>query len=171
MLYYFTDPQNCCGVDAMDQAIGRCRADGVLGELVHSNYIAEELKVGERRYDLIFAYSVFTHTPLRVAQVALATLRRKLRNNGLLAITIRPVEFWAMNTALPAEQARALAASHRASGFSFLPLGVTAPNGEDIYGETSMTPAWLAAHFPDWEVEGYDRGLDPLQMIVFLTPR
>lgn len=170
MFYWYTDPQLCCGVDAMPQAIDRCRTDGVLGRLVQSNYIAEDLDVGDRRYDLIVAYSVFTHTPLRVAQVALATLHRKLRPTGMLAITVRSAEFWERN-GLEQSRAATLVAAHRSEGFAYMPLGVTAPNGEDIYGETSMSPAWLAANFPAWEVEGCARGADPMQMIVFLTPR
>jgi SAM-dependent methyltransferase len=165
LLYWYTDPQNCCGVDAMHQAVQRCKDDNVLGRIVQSEYIATDLDVGDRRYDLIVAFSVFTHTPLRVAQVALANLRRKIRNNGLLAITVRPVEFWAQSGS------EDYAEAHRTTGFSFKPIGVTAPDGEDIYGETSMTPQWLSASFPDWEIECTDRGLDPLQLIVFLTPR
>ena len=171
LLYYHTDPLNCCLVDAMHLSIERCRVDQVGGRLVQSDYLPEDLDVGDRRYDLIHAFSVFTHTSLPAARMALAVLRRKLRNNGLLAITVRPVEFWLQNGGMEPQAREAHAREHREHGFSYLSLGVTAANGQETYGETSMSTAWIAANFPDWEVEGTDRGLDPLQLIVFLTPR
>lgn len=171
MMAWYTDPQNCCGVDAMHQAIERCREDGVQGRLVRAEYIPADLDVGERRFDLIVAYSVFTHTPLRAMQVALANLRRKIRGNGLLAITIRPVEIWATVGGISPERRLALEQAHRQDGFAFLPIGVTDQHGEDVYGETSVAVSYLAANFPEWEVEGTDRGIDPMQLIVFLSPR
>jgi hypothetical protein len=171
LMYYFTDPQNVCAVDAMDQAIERMHADGVLGRVVKCNHMAHEFDAGEHRYDLIFAYSVFVHTPLAVAQTLMATLHRKLRRNGVLALTVRPVELWSLRHDVSAEQRAALVASHRETGFAFLPEGITDAEGADVYGETTIHPDWFAANCPDWEIEGVERGMDPMQLIVFLTPR
>ncbi len=171
MMMYHTDPQNICAVDAMDQSVAQCRADGLLGRIVRSDYIARDLDVGDAPYDLIISHGVFTHTPMPVARVLMATLRRKLSRHGLLALTVRPVELWSQLGHITPEQRDALVRSHHETGSAYLSLDVTSATGEEIYGEATISPSWFAANCPDWEVESIERGMDEMHLIIFLTPR
>ena len=168
VLWYLTDPDLCCGVDASPQAIALCRQTGMRGSFAISDAMATELPMDERRFDLILAYSVFTHTPPAITRNALASLRRHVRPNGLLALTIRPAEFWPA-TGLP--EAVGLLESHRTTGIAYRSLGILSDDGAELYGDMSISVPHLASLAPDWEVMGFERGMDPLETIVFLTPR
>ena len=170
LMYWFTDPDCYFGVDPMARSLEVCQTDRLLGTFKKINYVQDEFELDGRRFDLIFAYSVFTHTPEKITNVALRALRRHIKNNGLLVITIRPVEHWLEDVSTSEDERQANMAVHRSRGFAFRDHGYVA-EGEPIYGENSMTLEWLAASHPEWEVEGYDRGIDRYQTIVFLTPR
>ena len=107
-------------------------------------------------------------TPPALTAKSLATLRRHIRPNGVLALTLRPAEFWPMS-GLP--EAGALLETHRTEGAAYRSLGIVSPEGEEVFGDASVTIPHLASLAPDWEVVAADRGMDPLETIVFLTPR
>ena len=168
LMWHLTDPDLCFGVDTNPQAISICRQDGMAGQFAVSTPSAQMLPVSGKRFDLILAYSVFTHTPPALTAKSLATLRRHIRPNGVLALTLRPAEFWPMS-GLP--EAGALLETHRTEGAAYRSLGIVSPEGEEVFGDASMTIPHLASLAPDWEVVAADRGMDPLETIVFLTPR
>lgn len=170
MMYYFTDPDGYFGVDPMQQSLDICASDRVLGQFKKINYITPDFELDGRRFDLIFAYSVFTHTSEKVTNTSLRALRRHIKNNGVLVITIRPVEHWNVDQPHDEAQREAFKHTHHEKGFAFRDHGY-AEDGEAIYGENSFTLEWLAANHPEWEIEGWDRGVDPYQTIVFLTPK
>lgn len=172
-LYYFTDPENIYGLDAWERSLEICRGDRLLGHFARCDFIPETLPLERRDLDLIFAYSVFTHTSLKVTQAILACLRRHIAPSGLLVITTRPAEWWHTPTGGnrgwdAAEQL----AQHRRDGFSFFPSNWNqTPGQESIFGDTSFTAEWLQANVPFWHVEAYDRGVDQAQLILVLAPR
>ena len=168
LMWHVTDPERCYGVDTDAQAIHLCRTDGMKGSFAVISPTAQRLPVEGRRFDLILAYSVFTHTPPALTAQTLATLRRHIRPNGVLALTIRPAEFWALSGVPEAE---ALLQTHRTEGAAYRSLGIVSPDGAEFYGDTSFTIPHLASLAPDWEVAAADRGMDSLETIVFLTPR
>ncbi len=168
LMPYFTDPGFCWGVDASRGALDHCYRDRVPGRIVPCDHIPQDLPLGTQRIDLITAYSVFTHTPEAVARAVLATLRRKISPRGMLMLTIRPAEYWQVARG---SIAAAMIETHRTTGFAFHSHNILAPDGQELYGDTSMTLDALARLAPDWAIEGFDRGLDELQTLVFLTPR
>ncbi|MFD3264742.1 class I SAM-dependent methyltransferase [Phenylobacterium ferrooxidans] len=170
MLYYFANPEAIWAVDPWDLAVSLCRDAGMLGNIAQSDYLPASLPAPEAAFDVMFAFSVFTHTSRNATDAALSALRRHIAPNGLLAITIRPEEYWAVNPEY-APQAAAYQAKHAAEGFAFAPHGRDTVEGEATYGDTSMTLDFLAANYPDWRIEGADWALvDPYQRYVFLTP-
>ena len=171
LMYYFTDPANLFGVDPWDRSIEICREAGLGANFLLSDYLPRSLPVPDIRFDLIYAFSVFTHLSPRAIAASLAACRRAIAADGVLVITVRPVEYW--DAPLYAQQdMSALRATHRATGFAFAPHQRPPVDGDITYGDTSMTAGWLAANFPDWEVVGTDRSLDdPYQIYVFLRPR
>lgn len=174
LMYYFTNPENVYGVDPWDKSIEICREDGVLGSILQSEYLPASLPLPETHFDLIYSYSVFTHTSLKVTQCALRTLRRYISPSGMLVLTTRPIEYWradALKTRPDFDLDRQLAA-HRETGYAFLPSTWNMPaDGESIFGDTSIDPDWISRSFPEWSVRAYDRGTDGYQVIILLTPR
>ena len=168
---YYVNPERLYGVDPWSRSIELCVADRVFGHITKSEYFPTELDVGEARFDLMYSYSVFTHTSLRATIAALKVLRRYIRDDGMLAITIRPIEYWDRIDELSADQRTEMKRLHRTKGFAFLPHGTNPVDGDIPYGDTSIDPAWLSETFPEWELRAYDRDLDDLQTILFFTPR
>jgi 2-polyprenyl-3-methyl-5-hydroxy-6-metoxy-1,4-benzoquinol methylase len=93
LLYKLTSVDNIYGVDPWDRSIEICTNDGVKGNLALSEYVPETLPFDEQ-FDLIFAFSVFTHLSEKTTYKVLSTLRNYISKDGLLVITIRPREHW-----------------------------------------------------------------------------
>ena len=168
VFWHLTDPQLCAGLDTSPQAIALCRGHAMPGHFAVIQPGEAELPPDRRRFDLILAHSVFTHTPPDITRRALAALRGCIRPNGVLALTLRPAEFW---QAIGGSDADDLLASHRGGGMAYRSLGIVSSAGEELYGDMSMSLEALASIAPDWEIEAMDRGLDRLETLVFLTPR
>ena len=172
LLYYFTVEEKIFGVDPREQSIELCRESGLSTNFAVSEYLPASLPVGETKFDLIYAFSVFTHLSRRAMTTSLDTLRKYMANDGLLAITIRPVEYWEHDPDTSPEQKDALAGCHCEEGFAFHPHNWAPIDGDVTYGDSSMTLDWITATFPDWTIKATDRSLsDPLQRYVFLVPR
>lgn len=163
LLYYFSNPERICGVDAWDRAIKLCRASRLPGRFLCSDARPERLATFEV-FDVAFAFSVFTHLPPNVAAPCLAAVRRNLREGGLFVVTIRSTEYWriyderrglGVAARMIAEQAR--------KGYAFLPH----EGGGDHYGEASYDLSYFQRE--GWSLAGYDRTLaDPHEIAVVL---
>lgn len=174
LMAFFSPPARIWGVDPWDRSIELCRQDRILANLAISDYLPQTLPVGEARFSLVYAFSVFTHLSERATRLALATLGNYLDKDGLLVITIRPIEYWERAAAAlsPGQDKDAAAAQprlHAQNGFAFVPHGRAPIDGDITYGDTSMTFEWLAAAAPGFDIVGYDHTLDDLlQIIVYL---
>jgi SAM-dependent methyltransferase len=173
LMYYFTDPSNYYGLDPWPLSIELCQKANLPGHLAVSDYLPTTLPVGDLKFDLIFAFSVFTHLSPRATGIALRTLRNYVRHTGLLVITIRPIDYWFLsNVKELVPETERLVATHRTNGFAFHPHVRAAVDGDITYGDTSMTISFLRDNFrQEWEVTQIDRSLDdPYQLAVFLKP-
>jgi len=173
LLYYFVDEENYFGVDPWNESIEICNDSGLVKNFLMSDYLPSELPVNNTKFDLIFAFSVFTHLSERATSTCLETLSRYVTSNGIIAITIRPVEYWDIDVHAQAknlvEKQKEL---HGSVGFSFLPHNRDSVDGDITYGDTSMTVAWLTQNFPKLDVVGIDRSLnDAYQLYVFLKKK
>lgn len=172
LFYYFCDPALIYGCDPWDKSIQICQADGVLGNLAISDYLPRSLPFDPQKFDLIYAFSVFTHLSERATAVALNLLSAALSSDGLLVITIRPVEYWRFHQELLARDRAALEAEHAARGFAFYPHNRTPIDGDITYGDTSMTLEYLEKNFPHLHLRKLERTLDdPYQMVLFFTTK
>ncbi len=171
LLPWFAPAEAIHGCDPWDASIELCRRHGIWGRLALSDYLPESLPFGDTRFDVIFAFSVFTHTSARALKTALAALRRRISPAGLLVVTIRPLEYWRMAAGLDAGiDPAAMEEAHRRDGFAFTPHHRPPIDGDITYGDASMTLAYLAGH-DGWQVAGYDHLIDDvLQVPVFLRP-
>lgn len=170
LLYYFTN--EVYGIDPWDRSIEECRKAGLGDRFRQSDYLPQQLPI-DGLFDCVVAFSVFTHLSERAAISALRAIRAVTAPGGLLALTIRPLEYWdvALTSIGPAAaaQAPALKVAHARTGFAFLPHDRAPVDGDITYGDASMTLDWLAHSAVGWTRLGIDRSIiDPLQLLVFL---
>lgn len=171
LMYYFVEQPTLYGVDPWDTSIDLCHRAGLSTNYLVSDYIPSSLPVGDVRFDLVYAFSVFTHLSERATLAAMATIRKYIKENGVLVLTIRPIEYWRHDKSIANADAEALEAVHRQVGFAFRPHLRPAVDGDVTYGDTSMTVKWLSTRCAQWSVRAIDRSLnDPLQLYVFLQP-
>jgi SAM-dependent methyltransferase len=171
MMSYFTSEKQLYGVDPWDRSLEECRKCGLTQNIFLSEYLPVDLPVGNIQFDLIYAFSVFTHTSERATLAALNALRQYVTSNGLLVITIRPVEYWKDLEGMADELRIDLIRRHRSEGFAFLPHNRPPIDGDITYGETSLALDWILQNSGGWRIAGIDRSLDDrLQIYVFLQP-
>lgn len=172
LMYYFTPEERLFGLDPWDRSIELCNQAGLSTNFHLSEYLPESLPVGDTRFDLIYALSVFTHLSPRAAVTCLRTLRRYVKRDGLLCITIRPVEYWHHDPHTTKEQKPAYVAAHRETGYAFFPHKRAAVDGDVTYGDATMTLEWLEANCPEWSIRATDHSVeDTFQRLVFMAPR
>jgi len=179
LMYKFSPPEKVYGVDPWDRAIDLCRQTRLLGHLAQCEYVPRDLPFQAVKFDLVYAQSVFTHLSERTGRAILAAVRPRIEDDGLLVLTIRPVEYWSAHAPWPPGMtALTMGARHREAGFAFLPhnpagYGPQAPlDGEVGYGDASMSLDYVRKNWTDWELAGYDLNLltDPYQHVLFLRP-
>lgn len=170
LMYYFTDEDNFFGVDPSEKSLKICHADGLTKNFLFAEYLPSTLPVEKKTFDLIFAFSVFTHLSESATTTCLNTLAKYLKPDGLLAISIRPIEYWDLDKyAKERDLIGQQKSLHRDKGFSFLPHTRPTVGGDVIYGDTSMTLDWIRYSFPHLKIVGVDRSLnDPYQIYVFI---
>src|SRR5208283_3225443 len=160
------------GLDPWDRSIDLCREHRILVNLALSDYVPKTLPVGTTRFDLIFAFSVFTHLSPKCAFQVTKTLRAYLKKDGLLVITVRPPEYWRMHSALPpGTTPETMAVLHHDAGFAFIPHNRTPIDGDISYGDASYSLEYIQSNWQGWLNVGTAlNAVDPLQTIVFLRP-
>ncbi|QCK88182.1 class I SAM-dependent methyltransferase [Phreatobacter aquaticus] len=169
LMYHYSDPDLIHGCDPWDLSLDICRKDGLLCHLAQSDYLPTSLPF-EGRFDLIYAFSVFTHLSQRATASALAVLERHLAAEGVLVVTIRPLEYWNVHQPLEQAERDRLMALHRSARFAYRPHNRDAVDGDVTYGDTSMAFDWLQEQVPGLRIRRFDRSLtDPFQLIVTLT--
>jgi SAM-dependent methyltransferase len=152
LLPWFTD--RLYGCDPWEVSLQLCEEHRVWGQLARSEYLPEDLPFGEEKFDVVLAFSVFTHTSARALRTALAAIRRRIAPGGLLVATIRPPAYWEYiskwgGTADP----KTMEAAHQEKGFAFDPHRRTPIDGDITYGDTSMTTEYLGSH-EGWRIAG-----------------
>lgn len=183
LMYSFTAEENVFGCDPWARSIDICKEDGLGTNFVQSEYLPTELPFGSRKFDFVYAFSVFTHLSERATRSALGAIRKSIQRDGLLVITVRPLEFWefakdeigglSSNPQRPnILTAAELRDIHNKKGFAFQPHDRTAIDGDITYGDTSVSFEWLENNCPDWKIVGIDRSMsDRYQIYVFLKPK
>jgi len=172
LMLWFSPPNKIYGVDPWDRSLQICAQDRVPGSRAQSDWIPNTLPFEEIQFDLVYAFSVFTHLSERVALAAQRAIRERIRPDGLLVITIRPVEYWNTNPVhADSQKYRAIIDHHHTKGFAFVPHSRAPVDGEVTYGDTSMTFDYIRENWRAWQMCGYDHNVEDSQQItVFLRP-
>jgi SAM-dependent methyltransferase len=172
LMYYFVDPNMIYACDPWDKSIALCEGDGVLANLAISDYLPRILPFEGRKFRVIYAFSVFTHLSERAMSIAMRSLQRVLADDGVLAITVRPQEYWSYDPAVPEAEGATLAQTHASHGFAFRPHNRESVEGEVTYGDTSISLDYIRNKFGELQLAKIERSIDdPYQVILFLTKR
>ena len=168
LLYKYVAHEQIYAVDPSDMAIELCRKHGVKAYLALSEYLPRSLPFA-RRFDVIYAFSVFTHLSEKTAHIVLSTLRDHIADTGVLVLTIRPKEYW--HGASPGAVAAATIKTHDETGFAFIPHNRPPIDGDITFGDTSISLGYFAARFPQWKLARVDYNLmDVYQVILSFQP-
>lgn len=175
MMTRYSDPAFLYGVDPMSDSLDLCKSLGVSAHFAQCDSIPKNIAFDTTAFDIVYAFSVFTHLSEDTALAVLRAVRQRIADRGLMIVTIRPVEFWeVVEPRWGAETAREMERLHREDRYAFVPVTDLAVNGVPTYGDTSFSLTKLSAlaHETGWKVsERYERSVvDPYQIIVSLTP-
>lgn len=161
MLYY-TDPENIFGVDAWQKSLDTCKDAKLPGNFALSDSVPLSLPVGDTKFDLAFAFSIFTHLSERSARASLNAIRQVIKSDGLLVVTARPVEFWAYRDRLRNTKTSAeMVEQHNKAGFAF-------DQQRPEYGDASMPLDFFETD--GWKVVGYETISNGFQIATILRP-
>jgi ubiquinone/menaquinone biosynthesis C-methylase UbiE len=153
------DPQSLHGVDTSADFLAAARQTGVPGHL-HQTTPLGRLPYEEGSFDLVYAYSVFTHLPEHVQDHWLAEIARTLKPGGLLVATVEPPRFldffapldpddkklhpWHAAMARKIRADPAMKARLQSGGFVYIP---DRDGTNEVYGDCVMTPAYVREHW------------------------
>lgn len=171
LMSYYSDPDKVHGCDPMEASLEQCRCCDIANPLTLSDYVPDTLPFPDKTFDFAFAFSVFTHTSGQAMHAALKALRPVVKQDGLLAITIRPEEYWSINPTY-AKRAETLIAAHQTRGLAFAPHSLNTSTEIPAYGDTSVSLEKLAEIAEDWDIVGTNiSSEDFYQIIVLLKPK
>ncbi|RFC66433.1 class I SAM-dependent methyltransferase [Fulvimarina endophytica] len=172
LMLYHCDQKLLYGCDAYEPSLSLAKNDGIPANLALSDVHPKTLPFRNVKFDLVYAFSVFTHLSERSAWSALAAIRKSISNDGLLLITVRPEEFWsnAVSFASPINPDDYMK-MHRRNGCAWLPGTVDEVDGDIPYGDISFSIEYLTGKLPNWSIVRSGRTLlDPYQVFVWLRP-
>jgi SAM-dependent methyltransferase len=173
-------PGSLFGCDPVAPILDVCRSNGVPAHLAQSDFVPERLPF-DQSFDLIYAFSVFTHLSEQAHRASLRAIHDALVPGGLLVVTVRPPQYLRVSPLLgPALAALGSDPERRLAEPLYLfaphdgqPLGAETVDGEVTYGETVVTPAYIRQEWTEqYELLDFELLLsDPHQVVVALRPR
>lgn len=167
---YYT--ANLWGVDAWESSLEESRRAGFADRVKKIDAKPAGLPF-DRPFDLVFAFSIFTHLRGDTAAGALAAMAGSVRPGGVACITIRPEEYWPQRfenmKGHSAKDADPYLAAHRSRGYAFRPHAGRAEDPDATYGDSSMSLGWLEQNARGWRIAATDRSrMDEMQRYIFL---
>ena len=172
LMYKFTSPDNIYGCDAWQQSLQICLDTRVRANLRMCAEVPETIPFNDVKFDLIYAFSVFTHLSEKTGLSVISALRRVLSDDGMLAVTIRPLDYWKNHDQKqsPVDVTK-MEYEHRKRGFAFTPHNRSPINGDITYGDTSISLDFIAKYWNGLKIVGEESfTVDPFQKIIYLQP-
>lgn len=169
----FSDPARIYGVDPWPTSLEACCASRVRGHLAGCDEVPRDLPFPGVTFDLVYAFSVFTHLSERTASAVLEAIRPRLSARGLLVLTVRPAEYWRAHASFPpGTDADVMVRRHRDGGYAFIPHHREPIDGEVTFGDASISLDYVRRSWPAWLLAGTAASQsDPEQVILFLRRR
>jgi SAM-dependent methyltransferase len=149
--------ENMVGVDIDPDMVAFCAGANLPGQF-DTIVNGQPLPFADGHFRLVTAYSVFTHLPPHLFRAWLAELLRVLAPGGLLVFTVEPPRFldfldaadsasasaWQASLAIHKDKVPALRADLARDGVAYLPSGGGAYREAEVYGDTTVTPKFVA---------------------------
>jgi SAM-dependent methyltransferase len=151
------DPQHLRGADCLQEAIDTCRSTNT-----HCRFELVEplppMPMEGDTFDLVYAYSVFSHLSEQAHLAWIEEFHRVLRPGGVLVVTTRPREFilmcaamratpdlpaWAMGAAMSFADTAACLARYDRGEFLYQPVGGGPVLDASIFGEACIPEAYV----------------------------
>jgi ubiquinone/menaquinone biosynthesis C-methylase UbiE len=151
------EPQNLWGIDCMPAAIDICRTTNHYCNFRMVDPLPPSRLAGDR-FDLVYAYSVFSHLSEDAHEKWLTEFTRLLRPGGLLVATTRPREFilacaearaqheardWAQGAVLAFKDTTESLARYDRGEFMYEPIGGGDVLDKSFFGETCIPRAYV----------------------------
>jgi SAM-dependent methyltransferase len=170
LMLKYVSTEDLFGADPWQESIDLVHESGFGENFKLTDEVPPNLPYGINSFDLIWAFSVFTHLSPEVAKISLETLSRYLAKKGSLVITLRPIEYWEMRNDLSTKIVKELRASHKKTGTSFLPHNREVVGSYGItYGDTTISLETLEKMIPNLAIRDIERSeIDPYQIYVLL---
>lgn len=156
------DPERLHGVDTSSDYLSAARETSVPGRL-HQIDPLGRLPYAEQFFDLVYAYSVFTHLPEHVQTHWLSEIARTLKSGAILVATVEPPRFldhfapsdsddpalhpWHADMARKIRADPGLKARLQASGYVYIPSTPGTDASGEVYGDCVMTPEYVRKHW------------------------
>lgn len=169
LFYKYIPTNQIYGIDAWDESLKICYDCKLKANLAKVDDICISIPF-DTKFNIIYAFSVFTHLSKKAGNAALNAIRKSIKDEGLLILTVRPIEYWKLSTdKISADEMIKL---HMNEGFAFTPHNRAPIDGDITFGDTSISINYIKKHWVDWDFIDYKiNTIDPLQVIVFLRPR
>jgi SAM-dependent methyltransferase len=173
-------PGRLYGCDPAKEILEACRAHRIPATFAASAFVPEHLPFDER-FDLAFAFSVFTHLSEVAHERCLSALYESLRPGGILIVTIRPLDWLSRSPPLRPVLA-ALGPDTRAAlagpRYLFVPHFTDRSHpqaygdGEIQYGEAVLTLAYVRERWSTWfDLLETDLQLEDLYQVILTLRR
>lgn len=150
-----TAPEYLHGVDVSERYLKAARDSGCQAELAKIDPLGL-LPYADASFDLVYAYSVFTHLPETLQDRWLGEIRRVLKPGGIFVATVEPPRFldafrnvdtnddtvhlWHRMMATKIAADPGIRTRLEETGFSYIP-------GNETYGDTVVTPEYVRRHW------------------------
>ena len=173
------EPGRLFGCDPVEAILDQCRRDGVPATLGQTEFVPERLPF-EEPFDLVYAFSVFTHLSEAAHKSCLDALHRSLTSGGVLVLTVRPPQYLSFSPLMRPvlkqlgadpmarlDEARYLFVPHPADDRHLQQDG-----GEMNYGETVVTARYIAERWsPRFELVATDVLLGDIHQVMLTLRR
>ena len=163
---------NLCGCDPDPGILDVCERTRVPGRLALIPYVADSLPFSDR-FDLVYAFSVFTHLSEATHLASLRAIHAGLAEGGLLVATVRPPAYVGdglYGARKPASAAKRLERGKPA--YLFAPHDPPPPGGEDTFGEAVVNLPYVRERWGElFELLDVSLMLDDIYQVVLTLRR
>ena len=164
-------PGRLYGCDPAQQILDICAQSRVPANLARSEFVPERVPFDEQ-FDLVFAFSVFTHLSEGAHEASLRALHRAMRPGAVLVVTVRPPAYARQSPLLGGVEVEP-----EAPQYVFVPHPAQGSHpqyesGEMTYGEAIITLPYIAEHWsPLFDVLDVDVLIDDLHQVMVTLRR
>jgi SAM-dependent methyltransferase len=172
-------PGHLYGCDPVQGIVDACRASRVPARVERVDFVPDRLPFPQK-FDLAFAFSVFTHLSERAHEACLSALHQSLQPGGLLILTVRAPEYlWSCELMRATLESLGPGYRERLSEPLYLFVAHPADAGhpqyhgaEMTYGETVITGAYIRERWSTmFELLRVDLLIGDLQQVMLTLRR